>query len=561
MRTLRTLSFVALLCSAPLLQAQICDLVEVDTISVQGALRSPLVFGGVGYATAGVSGLAVIDIDDPAGLELIDLVPTRGEARAVTFSYFDQLLVVADGLSGVGVYTIGGDGSLSEVGTTGLGELVQAVGGSSSHFYAGGLDGTLFSMAVSPDEAPTLLGSVELDGPVNDLVVHSRVVYAAIGTAGLAAVSVDDAESPEIVEVIGLGGSVLGVERLGDVLYCGVEGVGVVAVSTAGGDLTVVGSLSMAPAPVELTAWNGRLYLASPALGVAEADVTLPGDPLLLSQLELTEANGLALVGETLFVTRGTSGFTSVDVSDCANAGVNPITSYVPAAAKAEGGFNSDWLTDAAIANLSTATASFNISYLVKGQANLQPMNVSIVLKPAEQLFVRDVFASLFGLEAANGALRIVASHPDVKITTRTYNAAGIEGTYGQYIPAYSRDAAITPGEVAALLQLQQSHDFRTNIGLMNITAQPVDVEIQLYRSSGELVGVVTEALDSAEMTQIDQIYTLIGAGTVESGYALVKVLTDGGAVLSYASVADNSSNDAVFIGSQVLTYEIEFSP
>jgi hypothetical protein len=468
--------------------------------------------------------------------------------------------VVADGNAGVGTYAVQADGSLAEVGTVDLGESISSVDGSSGRFYAGGDQGILSVLRVTSSEAPTVIGSIDLGSPINDLVVQSRTVFCALDETGVGMVDAADPTSPQLLDTLDVGGRVLSVAQLGDLLYCGVEGIGLVTVSVENDSLSLAGSLTLQEAPVGLTAWQGRVYMATPGTGVTEADITLPGDPLLLAHLDLDGATQVALLGSTLFVTRGFSGFSSVDIGDCVGAGIEPVISYVPAAAKAEGGFNSDWVTDAAIANLTDTTASVSVSYIVKAQENLHPVSVSLLLQPGQQLFVEDVFATLFDLDAANGALRIIASHPDVRITTRTYNTAGTEGTYGQYIPALKSEAALSPGKVAALPQLQQNGNFRTNIGLMNLKLIPVEVEIQLYRGDGSLVGVVNETLEAGEMTQIDQIYTLVGGGGVNNGYALLRVHTDGGLLLSYASIADKHSNDAIFIGAQILTYDITFS-
>jgi hypothetical protein len=40
----------------------------------------------------------------------------------------------------------------------------------------------------------------------------------------------------------------------------------------------------------------------------------------------------------------------------------------------------------------------------------------------------------------------------------------------------------------------------------------------------------------------------------VDSGYAVVKMLTTGGEVHAYASVVDNGSNDPVYIAAQPLS-------
>ncbi|HPA82318.1 MAG TPA: hypothetical protein PLS95_15975, partial [Thermoanaerobaculales bacterium] len=60
--------------------------------------------------------------------------------------------------------------------------------------------------------------------------------------------------------------------------------------------------------------------------------------------------------------------------------------------------------------------------------------------------------------------------------------------------------------------------------------------------------------LQPFEMTQYDRIYNRVSAGVVDSGFAVVKVLTAGGKALAYASVVDNGSNDPIYIPSQPLS-------
>jgi hypothetical protein len=52
-------------------------------------------------------------------------------------------------------------------------------------------------------------------------------------------------------------------------------------------------------------------------------------------------------------------------------------------------------------------------------------------------------------------------------------------------------------------------------------------------------------------MDQYDKIFDDMGAGEVDNGYAVVRVITDGGKVLAYASVVDNLSGDPVYVQAQ----------
>jgi hypothetical protein len=301
--------------------------------------------------------------------------------------------------------------------------------------------------------------------------------------------------------------------------------------------------------------------MVGPELGVAEADASLGTDVLLLARLDLDGANGLVLAGDTLYVGRGDQGLAVVDASDCSQQGVLPTTVFIPASARAVGAANTYWVTDMAIANLSGSVTTCNLAYLAKNQENSSPLNLSLILEPGQQLLVADVYSTLFGLDSANGAIRLITSHPDVKATSRTYNAAGTEGTYGQFIPALARSQALEAGLVGSLLQLQENTGFRTNVGLLNLTERSVQVEVHLYLGSGNLVGVRTENLLPFEMVQLDRIYTSVGASSVDSGYATVRVMTSGGQALAYASVVDNGSGDPILIPTQILTAGTPFGP
>jgi hypothetical protein len=250
-----------------------------------------------------------------------------------------------------------------------------------------------------------------------------------------------------------------------------------------------------------------------------------------------------------------------VDASDCSQQGVLPTTVFIPASARAVGAAGTYWVTDMAIANLTGGVATCNLAYLAKNEENSNPLNLSLVLQAGQQVLVQDVYSTLFGLDAANGALRLVASHPDVKATSRTYNAAGVEGTYGQFIPALARSEALEAGLVGSLLQLQQNAGFRTNVGLLNITERPIEVQVHLYLGSGNLVGVRTENLLPFEMVQVDRIFETVGATSVDSGFATVRVMTSGGRALAYASVVDMDSGDPILIPTQTLTTGTPFGP
>jgi hypothetical protein len=80
-----------------------------------------------------------------------------------------------------------------------------------------------------------------------------------------------------------------------------------------------------------------------------------------------------------------------------------------------------------------------------------------------------------------------------------------------------------------------------------------VDVDVELYTSSGNLLGIVSRTLEPYEMIQVNRIFDQVGAGLVQSGFAVVKVDSADGKILAYASVIDNQSGDPVYVAAQAL--------
>jgi len=391
---------------------------------------------------------------------------------------------------------------------------------------------------------------------VVDIEWDRNTAYCALGTGNaIAIVNLADRENPELVATHPLGGEVTSIDYDGDVLYAGVAGVGLVSLEVVGDTLVEVDTLSLTATPQGVFAWNQRVYIVGPTLGLVLADSSLGTDLLRIASHTLAGAESIMIKGDVVYVGRGTQGFTSVDASACSSEGTEIITSFIPAAARSRGAAGTFWLTDMAIANLGRSVVSVKIEYLPKRKENTDPVYVTDTLAVGQQLLINDVFNSLFGLGKANGALRITATLRDVRTTSRTYNAEGAVGTYGQFIPALTSETAVMAGKPGALIQLQQNASFRTNVGVVNLTNTSVDLEIHLYSGDYVKYGVKAATLRPYEMDQFDKIFDDVGAGTVNSGYAMVKVLTQGGKVLAYASVVDNASGDPVYVAAQPIYF------
>lgn len=558
-RKTATIFFLATLASWAV-GAQECDLVETDTVSTSGMPGQPLLYGGQAYVAAAGGGIVRVDVSDADDLTAIGAVPTAGEARDLVLELFKRVLVLADGSAGIATFKIAGDGSLVAVGALVTSEAVGTVAAFQNRFLAGGDAGTLYSIRIGDDLAPYEIGSVALGGAVRGIVERSSRAYVALGAAGLARVDLSDPTRPAVLGVDNLGGPVTAIARRDNQLVAAVEGVGLRLLQLDGDALVALDDLELPHPVARLTAWNDRVFAVGPDLGLVEADLSLGTELLAIGSLPLGGASGLALSGNEVFVGRGASGFTAVDAADCANPSSSFTTRVIPAGARAEGASDSFWLTDAALANLSPGVATVSVAYLPKGADNSTPMRRSLALGSGRQMILGDLFSSVFDLSEANGAILVTASHPDVKITSRTYNAAGSEGTYGQFIPALDATEAVTPAAAGVLLQLQENAAFRTNIGVVNLGGDEVELRIRLFDDAGGELGVLSQVVPPYGMNQFNAAYRIVGASTVDSGYAVVAVDTDGGQLLAYASVVDRGSNDPIWVPTQRLGPDSPFN-
>jgi len=223
---------------------------------------------------------------------------------------------------------------------------------------------------------------------------------------------------------------------------------------------------------------------------------------------------------------------------------------YVPGAAHVKGFGGAVWRTDLEVNNPTTGEIPFTVELLKRDQANTNPQSASFTVKAGNSLRLEDVIHTVFGFDGA-AALRITPAKPTLVVTSRTFNQSA-EGTYGQFLPGIPGDQATVYGSRARLIQL--THDtsagsgYRTNIGLVNVTALAITVTLHLHSADGNELGTLTVDLPASGFVQLDKVFEQVTASDVSDGYALLSTPTPGGAFLAYASVIDNATGDAVCV-------------
>jgi len=150
--------------------------------------------------------------------------------------------------------------------------------------------------------------------------------------------------------------------------------------------------------------------------------------------------------------------------------------------------------TDMRIFNGGTSDANVTLTYVPQGggtsPAPLQFKVAAGAVKPID-----NVLPNLWTLTNTGGAV-IATTDADSRLvfTARTYSRNDSGGTYGQFIPGVTANDAVGAGDNPLnVVQLEESPSFRSNLGLVEITGNPVTVEIKGYAPDSKVAATVTK--------------------------------------------------------------------
>ncbi len=223
---------------------------------------------------------------------------------------------------------------------------------------------------------------------------------------------------------------------------------------------------------------------------------------------------------------------------------------HVVSGAHAPGIGGTAWRTDLEVCNRAATQGSFTVALLKRGQPNPSPVSKSYTLDAGKCIRYTDALMTLFGYSGA-GSLRLVPTSGTLVASSRTYNQTP-SGSYGGFAFIQRLAQAVTPDREGLLIQLGQSAlpgtGFRTNVAFSNLTAVPVVALVDLYASTGQLLGTRSVSLGAYEVAQVNEIFKLVTSADVPDGFAVVRTSTPGGALLAEASVIDNRTGDVAIV-------------
>jgi hypothetical protein len=246
------------------------------------------------------------------------------------------------------------------------------------------------------------------------------------------------------------------------------------------------------------------------------------------------------------------------------NAGFNAL--LIPAVAHADG-ISSSFVSDVRLTNTSPQSISYQLTYTPNGtDGTVTGKQTTITVNSGDTKALNDIVKAWYGAgvlgEPPQGSLEIrplnyAGKDTPVNVTlatvaaSRTYSVAA-NGTFGQYIPALPLVNFLEKSDVSkiSLQQVSQTNaasGFRTNLGFIEGSGQPVDFVATLLDDAGNKIAERPYSLLPYESQQIklDQFFNI---SSITDGRVEVRVTSDTGHISAYASVLDNTTTDPLLV-------------
>jgi len=190
---------------------------------------------------------------------------------------------------------------------------------------------------------------------------------------------------------------------------------------------------------------------------------------------------------------------------------------FIPALARTRGAGNPPtfWVSDVTIHNPMGQPLVVGLKLFPGDQENVWqppfPFDNTLVLEARETLLLEDVLGEYFGLTGnAKAALMVVVApemvpaNPEgsqIAVASRTYNTGDPRGTFGQSVPGIN---VMWNGDPLPSFITGIRHDghYRSNLGIVNGSFEPVRVHYRFVRGEGEVVASGYRDLPSLSLYQ-----------------------------------------------------------
>jgi uncharacterized repeat protein (TIGR01451 family) len=242
-------------------------------------------------------------------------------------------------------------------------------------------------------------------------------------------------------------------------------------------------------------------------------------------------------------------------------------TLIIPAVAHVDG-VGSLWQSDVRITNTATENVKYRLTFVRSGvDATEDAKTTELEIKAGQTTALDDIIKRWYGQgslgDGANGTLEIRPLDFAGKLGTNGISFATVassrsyaktsNGTLGQFVPAIpfvsfiGRTQPNSRPQTLSIQQIVQNASYRTNLGLVEGSGKEANIEITVFNAKGERLTGFTQLLKPGEHRQLNSFLAQRGI-SLDNGRVEVKVLSELGKVMSYASVVDSRTNDPLLV-------------
>ena len=198
-----------------------------------------------------------------------------------------------------------------------------------------------------------------------------------------------------------------------------------------------------------------------------------------------------------------------------------------------------------------TQAAQVNATFYPQGNGTPKTFG-PFSIEPGGVRAFDDMVKNQFNADGLGGSIVFTtAANSQLVATGRTYTIDASGGTFGQFIPGVTPSQGIGAGDrPLQILQLEESANFRSNLGLFELSGNAAHVRVTAYVPDSK-VGVSTEFdLQPNEFRQL-RVLSGFGLSNVYNARVSVEVTSGTGRVGAYGSAIDNASTDPTYVPAQ----------
>jgi len=182
--------------------------------------------------------------------------------------------------------------------------------------------------------------------------------------------------------------------------------------------------------------------------------------------------------------------------------------------------------------------------------ANSALQLVQKLLAAGEVWAIDNVLPTLWNTTGGGAVVATTDSTASLVVTAWTYTRGSDGGTFGQFIPGVTAADAVGVGDrPLRVVQLEQSPAFRSNLGLVEVTGNPVTVDVAGYTPESKIAAHAQVTLAPGQFTQLGSVFAGLGfASNVYNGRIAVTVISGTGRAAAYGSIIDNRTQDPTYV-------------